>query len=85
MRDRAPSRAQSGLTILGALFVIAIIAIGGYFGYQWYTGGEDAPTCKNDHIACMRMCRRLATDTAEAQKCQAACDRDLAGCERKPG
>jgi hypothetical protein len=71
------------MTILGALFLIAIIAIGGYFGYQWYLGGEDAPTCKNDHVACMRMCRRLTTDSVESQKCQANCDGDLARCERK--
>jgi hypothetical protein len=79
------NRSQNGLTILGALFLIAIIAIGGYFGYQWYLGGEDVPTCRNDHIACMRMCRRLSTESTESQKCQSACDRDLAGCERKTG
>ena len=37
-------QAQSGMTILGALFLIALLAVGGYFGYQWYMGGEDAPT-----------------------------------------
>jgi hypothetical protein len=78
-------RSQRGLTILGALFVIAIIAIGGYFGYQWYLGGEDVPTCKNDHLACMRMCRRLTTESVEAQKCQSNCDGDLAACERRKG
>lgn len=79
------ARSQSGLTILGALFLVAIIAIGGYFGYQWYLGGEDVPTCKNDHLACMRMCRRLSTESVEAQKCQSNCDSDLAACERKKG
>lgn len=79
------TRSQSGLTILGALFVMAIIAVGGYYGYQWYLGGEEVPTCKNDHLSCMRMCRRLSSDTLEMQKCQAACDGDLAGCERKTG
>jgi len=79
------ARSQSGLTILGALFLVAIIAIGGYFGYQWYLGGEDVPTCKNDQMACMRMCRRLTTESVEAQKCQSNCDSDLAACERKKG
>ena len=79
------ARSQSGLTILGALFLVAIIAIGGYFGYQWYLGGEDVPTCNNDHLACMRMCRRLSTESVEAQKCQSNCDSDLAACERKKG
>lgn len=82
---RAARRLQRGLTILGALFVIAIIAAAAYFGYQRYTGGEDLPTCKNDHISCMRMCRRLATESTEAQKCQANCDGDLTRCERKTG
>ena len=76
---------QRGLSLPGALFLIAILAIGGYYGYQWYTGGEDLPTCKNDHTACMRMCRRMSGDTAEAQKCQANCERVMAECESKPG
>ncbi len=78
-------KSQSGLTILGALFVIAILAVGGYFGYQWYFGGEDVPTCKNDHTACLRFCRRLSSDSAEAQKCQANCEQVAAECERKIG
>ena len=57
-------QAQSGMTILGALFLIALLAVGGYFGYQWY------------------MCRRLTSDSTEAQKCQSNCDGALAACER---
>ena len=84
MTGRAMRR-QRGLTFLGALFVVALIAVGGYFGYQWYMAREDAPTCKSDHLSCMRMCRRLTTDTAEAQKCQSNCDGELAACERRTG
>jgi hypothetical protein len=78
-------KSQWGLTILGTLFVIAILALGAYFGYQWYLGGEDVPTCKNDHTACLRMCRRLSGDTTEAQKCQSNCAQVAAECERKTG
>jgi len=78
-------RSQTGLSFFGALILVAIIAAGGYFGYQWYMGREEVPTCKDDHLSCMRMCRRLATDATEAQKCQANCDGDLSACERKIG
>ena len=78
-------RPQGGMTILGALIVIAILAAGAWYGYQWYLGGEDIPTCKNDQTACLRMCRRLSGDTAEAQKCQANCEQVAGECERKAG
>ena len=74
---------QRGLSFFGALFFVAIIAAGGYFGYQWYMGREDVPTCKNDHTACLRMCRRMTTETAAAQTCQKNCDIVAAECERK--
>jgi hypothetical protein len=76
---------QRGLTILGTLFLVAIIGIGGYFAYQWYLGGEQVPTCKNDHTACLRMCRRLSGDSPESQKCQANCEQVAAECARKIG
>jgi hypothetical protein len=76
-------RSQRGLSFFGALILFAIIAGGGYFGYQWYVARDDAPTCKNDFTACMRMCRRLSSESAEAETCQAGCERDVAACERK--
>jgi hypothetical protein len=77
------SRSQRGLSFLGALIVLAIAAAAGYYVYKWAIEGDDAPTCKNDMTACMRMCRRMTSESAEAQKCQAACEREAAECERK--
>lgn len=74
---------QRGLTFLGALFFVAIIAVGGYFGYHWYMQQENVPTCKNDLTACMRMCRRTTTETATAQTCQKNCDIVVTECESK--
>jgi hypothetical protein len=85
-RRGAGRRPERGLTFFGALFLLAVLAAGGYFGYQWYLGhAPEAPTCKDDFTACMRMCRRLTTETAEAQKCQARCEGESAACERRIG
>ena len=76
---------QRGLSFFGMLVVLLILGAGGYFAYQWYLERGDVPTCKDDLTACMRMCRRLSTESTEVQKCQAACERDAAACERKIG
>lgn len=76
---------QRGSSFFGALILLLILGAGGYFGYRWYLEHGDTPTCKDDLTACMRMCRRLSTESADAQKCQAACERDATACERKVG
>jgi hypothetical protein len=74
---------QRGLSLFGLVVILLIVGAGGYFAYQWYLERGDTPTCKDDLTACMRMCRRLSTESAEAQKCQAACESDAAACERR--
>jgi predicted negative regulator of RcsB-dependent stress response len=76
---------QRGSSFFGALILLLILGAGAYFGYQWYQERGNAPTCKDDLTACMRMCRRLSTESADIQKCQAACERDATACERKIG
>jgi len=74
---------QRGSSFFGMLIFLLIVGAGGYFAYQWYLERGDVPTCKDDLTSCLRMCRRLSTESAEAQKCQAACERDASACERK--
>jgi hypothetical protein len=76
---------QRGLSFFGMLVFLLILGAGGYFAYQWYLERGDTPTCKDNLTACMRMCRRLSTESTEFQKCQAACEGDASACERKIG
>ena len=74
---------QRGLGLLGALVVIAIAVVAGYYVYKGATGGGEAPTCESTFTACMQICRRTSTEAPAAQACQEACKRDAEACKRQ--
>ena len=75
---------QHGLSAFGMLVVLAVAVAAGYYGYKAVSREDDAPSCKGAFTACMQQCRSTTTESAAAQACQEACQRDLAACE-KPG
>ena len=74
---------QRGLGAFGALVVIAIAVVAGYYVYKGVTGGGEAPTCDGTFTACMQICRRTSTEAPAAQACQEACKRDAEACKRQ--
>src|SRR5438046_10690446 len=74
---------QRGVGAFGALVVIAIAVVAGYYVYKGVTGGGEAPTCDGSFTACMQICRRTSTEAPAAQACQEACQRDAEACKRK--
>jgi hypothetical protein len=74
---------QRGLGLLGALVVIAIAVVAGYYVYKGVMGGGEAPTCESTFTACMQSCRRTSTEAPAAQACQEACQRDAEACKRR--
>jgi len=74
---------QRGLGSFGALVVIAIAMVAGYYVYKGVMGGGEAPTCESTFTACMQSCRRTSTEAPAAQACQEACQRDAQACKRQ--
>ncbi|HLF38170.1 MAG TPA: hypothetical protein VI545_00690 [Burkholderiales bacterium] len=73
---------QRGLSWFGVLVILAIAAGTGYYLYQAISEVDEGPGCKDAFTSCMRYCRRTTTETAAAQSCQQACQRDFDACER---
>jgi hypothetical protein len=78
VRDR-----QRGLTLIGAVIVVAILAAAGYYLYSVIMETDTGPGCKDDFTLCMRYCRRTTTDDASAQKCQENCRQQFDECSRQ--
>jgi hypothetical protein len=74
---------QRGLSLSGALIIVAIAVVVLYYAYKGVTGEDEAPTCRSAHTSCLQNCRRTRTEAAELQKCQDACQRDVEACERR--
>ncbi len=74
---------QRGMGFFGALIVLAIAAVAGYYLYKAVVEGDVAPSCKGAFTACMQNCRRTTTEAPAAQACQQACSRDAEACERR--
>jgi hypothetical protein len=77
------THSQRGLSLLGVLVILAIAAGAGYYLYNAISEVDEGPGCKDAHTSCMRYCRRTTTETAAAQTCQQACQRDLEACDRQ--
>lgn len=73
-------KSQKGLGWFGSLIALAIAVGAGYYAYQGVTGGDEAPSCAAAQNACLQKCRRTATETAAAQNCQQACQREVDAC-----
>lgn len=76
-------RRERGLSLFGALLIVVIAAIAGYYVYQGTLGEGDPPTCDSALKSCMQKCRRTTSDAAAAQACQKACDSDAEDCKRQ--
>jgi len=76
-------RSQRGLSLLGVLVILALAAGAGYYLYKAISEVDEGPGCKDAHTSCMRYCRRTTTETASAQTCQQACQRDFDACDRQ--
>ena len=71
---------QRGLSLIGNLVVLAILAGAGYYLYQ--TIMETDTGCKDALTSCMKHCRRTTADSTSAQACQDTCQRDSDACAR---
>ena len=73
---------QLGLSFIGNLVVVAILAAAGYFLYKTIMETDTGPGCKDALTLCMKHCRRSATDSTAAKTCQENCQRDADACAR---
>jgi len=71
------------LSWFGVLVIVAIAAGAGYYLYKVISEVDAGPACKDAHTSCMRYCRRTTPETAAAQTCQQACQRDFDACDRQ--
>ena len=75
------ARGQRGLGTFGALVILAIAAVAGYYVYVGvFQDGGQAPSCKEAQQDCMKKCRRTSTDQASAATCQNECQRAFDAC-----
>ena len=81
MRGQAIRSMQRGLGAFGALVVLALAALAGYYLYTGLGGGDENPTCSAQFESCMQACRRSQTDNSDIQACQKKCESDQALCE----
>lgn len=81
MRIRPTGATQRGMSSFGALLVIVLALVAAYYVYQGVTGEDEVPTCDTQFEACMKLCRRTATDNDAMQTCQKKCDSDAEFCK----
>jgi hypothetical protein len=73
---------QRGLSLIGNLVVLAILAAAGYYVYKTIMETDTGPGCKDALTSCMKHCRRSTSDSTSAQSCQETCQRDADACAR---
>lgn len=71
---------QKGLSRFWTLVVLAMAGAAGTYAYKGIMVDDDTPSCRAAQNACLRSCRRTATEAAAAQSCQQACQRDADVC-----
>lgn len=72
---------QRGLGWFGSLVVLALTAGAGYYLFQLFVVGEEAPNCAALFQDCLTGCRRSATDNESMQSCLKTCENDAQTCE----
>jgi hypothetical protein len=73
---------QRGVGWFGFLIVVAIAVAVGYYAYKGiWLADEQQPSCEGALNACIRECRRTASEADEEHRCQVACQRDLEACK----
>jgi len=75
-------RQQRGLSLIGNLIVVAILAGAGYYLYKTIMETDTGPGCRDALTSCMKYCRRSTTDSTGAQACQDTCKREADACAR---
>jgi len=73
-------RSQRGLGWFGSLIVLAIAVGAGYYAYLGVAESDQAPSCAAAQNSCLQKCRRTSTESADAQSCQQACQREADAC-----
>jgi len=73
---------QRGLSLIGNLVILAILAGAGYYLYQTIMETDTGPGCRDALTSCMKHCRRTTADSTSAQACQDTCQRDSDACAR---
>lgn len=73
-------KSQNGLGWFGSLIVLAIAVAAGYYAYKGIADSDEAPSCAAAQNACLKKCRRTATEAAAAESCQQACQREADAC-----
>ena len=81
MRIRPMRAVEHGLSSFGTLLVIAVALVAAYYVYQAVTGEDEVPTCDTQFEACMKLCRRTASDNDAMQACQKKCESDVEFCK----
>ena len=71
---------QRGLGAFGALVVLALVAVAGYYLYMQFSGGDATPSCASQFQSCMRACNRSQTDNSGMQACRSKCESDQSFC-----
>jgi hypothetical protein len=74
---------QRGLGLIGALVIVALLALVLYYSYMGVTGTDDEPTCRGAYTDCLNNCRRTRTEAPALQSCQEFCRREADECERR--
>jgi len=76
-------QSQRGLSLFGALVIVAIGVVALYYAYKGVTGEDETPSCRSAHTDCLQYCRRTRTEAPASQSCQEGCQRDADECERR--
>jgi hypothetical protein len=74
---------QRGLSLFGALVILAMAVVILYYAYTAITGGDGIPSCRSAHTDCLQNCRRTRIEAAALQSCQDFCQREAEVCERR--
>jgi hypothetical protein len=74
---------QRGLSLLGALIVIAAAVAALYYVYEGTFFEPEDPSCDQLLTRCLAKCRRTSTEASQSKACQEGCARENSACEPK--
>jgi len=74
---------QRGLGLFGALIIVTVAIVAGYYVYQGTFFEPEEPSCDQILKGCLRKCRRTSTEASQSKACQEECARKVAACEQK--
>ena len=75
---------QQGLGAFGALVILVLAGVAGYYVYkEVFMQPDQPPSCKAALNQCIAKCRQSTSEAPATQACQESCERDADACERK--